>query len=1289
MAGLGFRGFKYFTEFDVAAERRTDYGYNLSDFESVMPASVNVYYPAVPAVTTTISTTTYDFGQDTLPFNVHIIYPTDETTLNYANNTQVSTTYVYNASGGTYPTLVNYGEADKIVTDVSAGQQTTIKETVYNTGDIYLYNRCKPLLTTVTVQRPGSADYARSTKYTYTSGGQPSTVTADPGTTHENAVSYAYDPMGNMIQETLTSTGWAPVTKKYVYTSDGKFLAQAIDIFSHSEYYTSDKWGNTLTHTNINGLTTSYQYDDFNRLVSSTSPTGIVSTMSYQWATALSSCPLPGLHPSYAVVNAVSGIAGSVASIYDFYGRKIRSVKNAFGGETVYTDANYAINGTLYQSTDPYFSTGTPNVTNYYYDGFNRVTQAVNASMTINTSYTPVITSGILSGMSTVVANATASPVRAKQTTTDGTGKPIIITESGTVLSYSYNSNGKIAQTVSNGQTTNYTYDAFANLLVENAPNKNTTVNTYNARNYPAQTTDALGNTFTFSYDGANRLIAKNGPDGAYAYFYGSTLSTYNKTVLVTSPYLSTQTSYTYDAYSRLSTQQEAISGNLFTTQYSYDNYNRVIQEVYPSGDNIENDYNTYGYFSGIQTAISPGVASPYGIWKKNAANAYGETTDAFLLPYTLPALGGGTMTGQVYEESNTYNDRGFLMSSELVNSSGTSLCNYNYSLDEATGDLMQRSDVNRGATESFGYDNLDRLTSVTQTAPSLTYTTGLTLTNTFNYSLEGNIIKKSDISSDAWIYNKYAVCAITNPTTVIPTFTQTATYTPFGKIKTVTENDKQVVFGYRADNQRGMAQYYTAGALTQTRYYAGGDYEETIDALGNVQQICYIYAEGKLVGMYVRNGGALSIKYVRADYQGSITHVLDNTGAIVEERSYDAWGRMRDPDTWDYSTVPAYAYDRGYTGEELLKDFNIINLNGRLYDPLIGRMFSVDPVIGNAANSQSYNAYSYALNNPLKYTDNSGNDPVLAATMLFGAIMGAGSGYAAGQAAGATGGRMVRYVIGGAVVGAIAGAGGYFGGAAGGAVGGGVGGLIGGAAGGYAGGFISGAATAWNGSSNLKQILQAGNAAGWPGAITGGISGGMQSGIDNIGGEGPLATAEASGNEWAKVSYYYEGATESGSFEGATEIGGDMCNVPRIRTIIALNAMYEEGSTDWNYDVAKDNFPAGKNKCNLFVYDILEESGASPGKPNGYFDSYPPTAGQWADKNYKIPGWVVVDSPEPGDVCAEAHNYRDATGHVAIVVCTGRTVGVVNGSEIDVGSFGFRASNNPTFRRFIGPCQF
>jgi RHS repeat-associated protein len=90
---------------------------------------------------------------------------------------------------------------------------------------------------------------------------------------------------------------------------------------------------------------------------------------------------------------------------------------------------------------------------------------------------------------------------------------------------------------------------------------------------------------------------------------------------------------------------------------------------------------------------------------------------------------------------------------------------------------------------------------------------------------------------------------------------------------------------------------------------------------------------------------------------------------------SYDAWGNRRDPNTWRAftSTPEEPLFDRGFTGHEHLYAFNLINMNGRFYDPIIGRMLSPDNFMQAPDYTQSFNRYSYCWNNPLKYTDPSG----------------------------------------------------------------------------------------------------------------------------------------------------------------------------------------------------------------------------------------------------------------------------------------------------------------------------
>jgi RHS repeat-associated protein len=61
---------------------------------------------------------------------------------------------------------------------------------------------------------------------------------------------------------------------------------------------------------------------------------------------------------------------------------------------------------------------------------------------------------------------------------------------------------------------------------------------------------------------------------------------------------------------------------------------------------------------------------------------------------------------------------------------------------------------------------------------------------------------------------------------------------------------------------------------------------------------------------------------------------------------------------------------------------------NFSLYDPALGRMLSPDNYITDPHNPQAYNRYSYALNNPLKYTDPSG-EFIIVDSWLIGFIHG------------------------------------------------------------------------------------------------------------------------------------------------------------------------------------------------------------------------------------------------------------------------------------------------------------
>ena len=64
----------------------------------------------------------------------------------------------------------------------------------------------------------------------------------------------------------------------------------------------------------------------------------------------------------------------------------------------------------------------------------------------------------------------------------------------------------------------------------------------------------------------------------------------------------------------------------------------------------------------------------------------------------------------------------------------------------------------------------------------------------------------------------------------------------------------------------------------------------------------------------------------------------------------------------------------RGYAGHEEMPEFGLVNMNARLYDPMLGRFLSSDNYVQMPEDSQNFNRYSYCQNNPLRYVDPSGN---------------------------------------------------------------------------------------------------------------------------------------------------------------------------------------------------------------------------------------------------------------------------------------------------------------------------
>ena len=207
-------------------------------------------------------------------------------------------------------------------------------------------------------------------------------------------------------------------------------------------------------------------------------------------------------------------------------------------------------------------------------------------------------------------------------------------------------------------------------------------------------------------------------------------------------------------------------------------------------------------------------------------------------------------------------------------------------------------------------------------------------------------------------------------------------------------------------------------------------------------------------------------------DHLGSIAAIADETGAVIERLAYDPWGKRRNvnglADKAD--SLVGVNTDRGYTLHEHLDEVGVIHMNGRVYDPLIGRFMSADPFIQAPGNLQSYNRYAYVWNNPLGMTDPSG---YWSLKKLFKTVVVIA----------------VAYYTGGAVAGSLGFGGATAGSAIAAATTGATASLTSAMAVGASMGFTAGFAAAGLNGANFKESLKAGVAGGVTGAVLGGVS--------------------------------------------------------------------------------------------------------------------------------------------------------------------------------------------------------
>jgi RHS repeat-associated protein len=112
-------------------------------------------------------------------------------------------------------------------------------------------------------------------------------------------------------------------------------------------------------------------------------------------------------------------------------------------------------------------------------------------------------------------------------------------------------------------------------------------------------------------------------------------------------------------------------------------------------------------------------------------------------------------------------------------------------------------------------------------------------------------------------------------------------------------------------------------------------------------------------------------LNWLFGDHLGSTSLAANSDGSLLPngEQRYKPWGEKRFP-TGDSAIPTSFQF----TGQRNESTLGLYFYNSRWFDPALGRFIQADPIVPNPLNSQSLDRYAYVINNPVRYTDQSGN---------------------------------------------------------------------------------------------------------------------------------------------------------------------------------------------------------------------------------------------------------------------------------------------------------------------------
>lgn len=746
---------------------------------------------------------------------------------------------------------------------------------------------------------------------------------------------YTYDDFGNILKSTTTAWDGNQFSSRSltsVYDSTARFAVQSINDLGHTTSMGYDPiTGLEVSSSDINGLITTYAYDGMSRPSSSANPDGTWSKNYYIKCDG--SCPENAVF--FTLTETKEG--NYTKTYYDAFDREVRKESNGFDGLPVVVLTEYDESSRVSRVSDPHYINEVPVWTEYTYDIMDRVVATKAPGDIISSVY--------YNGLTQVATN----PLGQTKTTVQSADGRVekILDNLNSEINYKYDIQKNLVEIIDHeGNSIKMNYDLLGYKTSLDDPDMGTYEYEYNRFGEIIKQIYPNGDSIEISYDTIGRMVLRQEKEGPTSWFYDNASNGIGLLDSINS--YNYQASYTFDNLSRPISETSVIEDESYTYSFNYDTLGRLYKMLYPADLTIRYQYNENNYLTKIIDDVDNTV-----YYELEEVNAIGLKTKEL--------YGNGVQT------INTFDDeRRFLLDKKAV-SQNTTIQHLSYEYDNLQN-LQKRTNWYRGITESFTYDGLNRLTSYIIPEVDSTYV---------EYDLIGNITYKSDVGR--YYYGErgagpHQVSSIEGDEFLcIPSALTEFRYTSFNKVDSLWNDSLLISLKYGHNRQRVLQHIFKNDSLLSKKIYVSGNLEISFDSSGLEQRIYYIRAGGEVIAVKNVEESTSKIHYWHKDHLGSLQSVSNENGDLIEDLYYDPWGLRRN---WDGSVSDSLLqteYDRGYTGHEHIDLFMLINMNGRIQDPVIGRFISPDPIIQSPTNLQSLNRYSYVFNNPLKYTDPSG----------------------------------------------------------------------------------------------------------------------------------------------------------------------------------------------------------------------------------------------------------------------------------------------------------------------------